>query len=184
MFLHVQRINDNWLPKKINQSIFNQSIFIYSVIFYSELSSCVRNNDGQSKRYKDTLKQTLKLTGINAEIWHELAEGRTAWRKAVKKGVRSFEDDRAREDKRLKRKANEALDTIVQEILSATFVCQTCGRACKSRIGLYSHSRTHPQQHWHHRNRRVHHHQFNDINQSDLWIIYIMRTNNNPSSAE
>ena len=24
--------------------------------------------------YKDTLKQTLKLTGIYAETWHELAE--------------------------------------------------------------------------------------------------------------
>ena len=88
-------------------------------IFYSELSSGVRNKGegGQRKRYKDTLKQTLKLTGINAETWHELAEDRTAWRKAVKKGVRSFEDDRvkAREDKRLKRKANEALDAKVQQ---------------------------------------------------------------------
>ena len=92
---------------------------------------------------------SLKLTGINAETWHELAEDRTAWGKAVKKEVRSFEDDRvkAREDKRLKRKANEALNTIVQQIPSANFVCQTCGRACQSRIGLYSHSRTHPQQH-------------------------------------
>ena len=56
---------------------------------------------GKRKRYKDTLKQTLKLTDINAETWHELAEDRTAWRKAVKKGVRSFEDDRvkAREEK-------------------------------------------------------------------------------------
>ena len=86
---------------------------------------------------------------INTEMWHELAEDRTAWRKAVKKGVRSFEDDRVkeREDKRLKRTANEALDKIVQQIPSASFVCQTCGRACKSRIGLYSHYKTHPQQH-------------------------------------
>ena len=35
-------------------------------------------------------------TSINAETWHELAEDRTAWRKAVKKGVRSFEDDRVK----------------------------------------------------------------------------------------
>ena len=83
---HVQRMNDNRLPKQI---------------FYSELSSGVRNKGGHRKRYKDTLKQTLKLTAINAETWHELAENRTACRKAVKKGVRSFEDDRvkAREDK-------------------------------------------------------------------------------------
>ena len=120
-------MNDYRLPKQI---------------FYSELSSGVRNKGWQRKRYKNTLKQTLKLTGINAETWHELAEDRTAWRKAVKKGVglRSFEDYwvKAREDKRQKRKANEALDTIVQQIPSANFVCQTCGRAYKSRIGLYT----------------------------------------------
>ena len=128
---------------------FSQLHRLPKQIFYSELSSGVRNKGGQRKRCKDTLKQTLKLTGIYAETWHELAEDRTAWRKAVKKGVRSFEDDgvKAREDKRLKRKANEALDTIVQQIPSVNFVCQTCGRACKSRIGLHSHSRTHPQQH-------------------------------------
>ena len=127
-------MNDNRLPKKL---------------FYFKLSSRVRNKGEQRKRFEDTLKQTLKLRGINAETWHELAEDRTAWRKAVKKGLRSFEDDRvkAREDKRLKRKANEALGAIVQPIPSANFVCQICGRACKSRIGLYSHSRTHPQQH-------------------------------------
>ena len=48
-----------------------------------------------------------------------------------------------------KRKAKETLDINVQQNpASADFVCQICGRACKSRIGLYSlHSRTHPQQH-------------------------------------
>ena len=70
--------------------------------------------------------------------WHEPAEDRTAWRKAVKKGVRLLEDDRvrARDDKRLKRKANEALDTNVQQIPSADFVWQTCGRACKIKVRL------------------------------------------------
>ena len=66
------------------------------------------------KRYKDTLKQTLKLTGINTETWHELAENRTVWRQAVKKGIRSFEAERlnTRADKR---KAKEALDIKVQQ---------------------------------------------------------------------
>ena len=59
---HVQRMNDNRMPKQI---------------FYSELSSGARNREGQMKRYKDTLKQTLKMTGIDTENWHELAENRT-----------------------------------------------------------------------------------------------------------
>ena len=47
--------------------------------------------------------------------------------------------------------------SVIQNPASGDFVCQTCGRACRSRIGLYSHSRT-KQQHWHYRNRLVHHH--------------------------
>ena len=71
------------------------------LIFYSELFSDARCRRGQRKRYKDTLKQTLNMTGIDTETWHELAENRTGWRQAVKKGVRSFEAERlkARADK-------------------------------------------------------------------------------------
>ena len=90
------------------------------------------------------------MTGIDIETWHELAENRTVWRQAVKKGMRSFEAERlnTRAEKRQKRKAKEARDIEVQQIpASADFVCQTCGRAYISRIGLYSHSRTYPQLH-------------------------------------
>ena len=76
---HVQRMSDSRMPKQI---------------FYLELSSSARSTGGQRKRYKDTLKQTLKMTGIDTGIWHELAESRTGWRQAVKKGVRSFEAER------------------------------------------------------------------------------------------
>ena len=102
------------------------------------------------------MNQTLKLTGIDTETWHEPAENRTGWRQAVKKGVRSFELERlkVREDKWQKCKTKEALE--VQQNPSADFVCEMFGRACESRIGPYGHS-THPQQHCHHRNRWVHH---------------------------
>ena len=82
------------------------------------MSSGARNRGGQRKRYKDTLKQTLKLTYINTETLHALAENRTVWRQAVKKGIRSFEAERlkARADKRQKRKAKEAQDIKVQQI--------------------------------------------------------------------
>ena len=131
----VQRMSYDRMPKQI---------------FYSEMSSGIRSRGWQGKRYKDVLKQTLKLTGFNTETWHELAENRIVWRQAVKMKGRSFEADRlkTRTDKRQKRKAKEALDAKVQKNpASADFVCQTCGRECKSRIGLYSHSRSHPQNH-------------------------------------
>ena len=93
---HVQRMSADRMPKQI----------------YSELSSGARSRGGQRKRYKNTLKQTLKMTGIDTETWHELAENRTAWRQAVKKGVQFFEAERlnTRADKRQKRKAKEARD--------------------------------------------------------------------------
>ena len=69
---HVQRMSVDRMPKQI---------------FYSELSSGARIRGGQRKRYKDTLKQTLKLTRITTETWHELAENRTAWRQTIKKGT-------------------------------------------------------------------------------------------------
>ena len=59
---HVYRMSENCMPKQI---------------FYSELSSGARSRGGQRKRYKDTLKQTLKMTGIDTETWHELTENRT-----------------------------------------------------------------------------------------------------------
>ena len=59
---HVQRMSDNRMPKKN---------------FYSELSSGARSRGGKSKRFKDTLKQTLKMTGIDTKTWHKLAENRT-----------------------------------------------------------------------------------------------------------
>ena len=137
----MQRTSVDRMPKYIQKYNIRR--------IYSALSSNARNRGGQRKRYKDTLKQTLKLIGIYTETWHELAENRTAWRQTVKKGIRSFEAEqlKTRADKREKRKTREALDINVQQNpASADFVCQICGRSCKSRIGLYSHSRTHPQQ--------------------------------------
>ena len=66
---HVQRMSVDRMPNKN---------------FYSKLSSGARNRGGERKRFKDTLKQTLKLTYINTETWHALAENRTAWRQVVK----------------------------------------------------------------------------------------------------
>ena len=106
---------------------------------------------GKKKRHVAYKKfGNLKDESTDTETWHELTENRTGWRQAVKKGVQSFETERlkASADKRQKRKAEEAQDIEVQQIpASADFVCQTCGRARKSKIGLFSHSRTHPQQH-------------------------------------
>ena len=106
--------------------------------------------EGAKEALQRNPEANLKITGIDTETWHKLAENATGWRQAVKRGVRSFEAERlkARADKSQKRKAKKAQDIEVKQIpVSTDFVCQMCGIACKSRIGLYSHSRTHPRHH-------------------------------------
>ena len=62
---HVVRMDDNRLPKRI---------------FYGELVTGKRTTGGQYKRYKDTLKASLKNFNINPDTWENLAATRTAWR--------------------------------------------------------------------------------------------------------
>ena len=65
-----------------------------------------RHVGGQRKRYKDTLKSTLKAYNIPVNKWQELAQDRPAWRTAARKGSKLFEEDRLQklDAKRLARK--------------------------------------------------------------------------------
>ena len=52
---HLQRMSVDRMPKQI---------------LHSDLSSAARSRGEQRNRYKNTLGQTLKLTGISTEAWH------------------------------------------------------------------------------------------------------------------
>ena len=79
---HVFRMPDERLPKRL---------------LYGELSEGKRSFGGQRKRYKDTLKASLKSCGINSDTWEEMARDRPTWRSAVSTGVSSFEAKRVKE---------------------------------------------------------------------------------------
>ena len=66
---HVTRMPDVRLPKKI---------------LYGELQVGKRSNGGQKKRYKDTLKASLKDFNIPTETWEQIAQDRTKWRGLIK----------------------------------------------------------------------------------------------------
>ena len=79
---HVQRMEDSRLPKRL---------------FYGELKEGRRSHGGQRKRYKDTLKASLKRCNIPPASWEDAAQDRAAWRTAVNTGVAHHEVTRTEE---------------------------------------------------------------------------------------
>lgn len=122
---HVVRMPDGRLPKDI---------------LYGQLSSGTRKRGGQRLRYKDVLHRSLKKADIAPSTWEDLAQDRSQWRDAIRKGVDAAENklNEATEERHRKRH-NRASAPAAPPGLT----CQVCGKQCLSRIGLYSHSRTH-----------------------------------------
>ncbi|VDM01783.1 unnamed protein product [Schistocephalus solidus] len=60
-------------------------------LFYGDLAMGSRRQGGQVRRYKDTLKTSLKQLQINPESWEDLARNRSAWRRTVKTGAAIYE---------------------------------------------------------------------------------------------
>ena len=110
-------------------------------VFYGELQEGKRSQGGQKKRYKDTLKASLKDFDIPIGSWEQTAQERSKWRGLINKGAALHEKKRIceAERKRRERKAN----TNGPPADSMTLTCSTCNRQFRARIGLVSHQRTH-----------------------------------------
>ena len=89
---HVIRMPDGLLLKKI---------------LYGELQVGKRSHGGQKKRYKDTLKASLKDFNIPTETWEQIAHDRTKWRGLIRRGADEYEAKGISEakQKRAQRKA-------------------------------------------------------------------------------
>ena len=110
---------------------------IPKMLLYGQLKHGHRDQGRPVKRYKDTLKANLKSCDINVNSWEDVATDRALWRHQCMLGAKTFESNRAAalQEKRARRK---------QSTVSVdSFLCDVCGRSCASRIGLYSHKRTH-----------------------------------------
>ena len=120
---HIVRMPNTRLPKRL---------------FYGELTEGKRSQGGQKKRYKDTLKVSLKSFNISPNTWEIEALNRPVWRSNTSKGATSYEQNRIAEARR-KRVLRKSRDNS----MVADHLCPTCGRGFRARIGLISHSRTH-----------------------------------------
>ena len=76
---HVTRMPEERLPKKI---------------LYGELKMDKRTHGGQKKRYKDTLKASLKDFNISTESWEQIAQDRAKWRGLIRRGASEYEAKR------------------------------------------------------------------------------------------
>ncbi|XP_047481685.1 uncharacterized protein LOC125034088 [Penaeus chinensis] len=123
---HVVRMADSRLPKQL---------------LYGELCEGKRSVGGQKKRFKDSLKASLKDMNINVSTWEQLATNRSNWRSKVFTGACAAEKRRTTEvqQKSAARKAQAAYTSNA----APTHTCPVCGRALRARIGLISHLRTH-----------------------------------------
>jgi hypothetical protein len=124
---HVRRMEDGRLPKDM---------------LYGQLTSGTRAVGRPLLRFKDICKRDMRSADIDPETWEATAADRNAWRQAVRTGVDRGEAKRRLEwlDKRERRKARVASQPPTPSS-SSLYVCSKCHRHCRSKIGLYSHSR-------------------------------------------
>ena len=60
-------------------------------VFYGELHEGKRSQGGRKKRYKDTLKVSLKDFDIPMGSWGQTAQERSKWRGLINKGAALYE---------------------------------------------------------------------------------------------
>jgi len=110
-------------------------------LLYGELSKGNAQLEDKKKRYKDSLKVSVKSFGICENTWESLAKNRSAWRAGITNAAHNAEDRRLNEAE-MKRIACKAHADSTSTI-SSEHTRPTCGKDCCARIGLLSHLRTH-----------------------------------------
>ena len=122
---HVCRMEDGRIPKDI---------------LYGELATGTRPTGRPALRYKDACKRILKACGVNPVDLECLSTDRSGWRSTVKAGTLLAEKKREHqcEERRTRRRQRLQSASVAP---TNEFICDKCRRSCKSRIGLFSHSR-------------------------------------------
>ena len=121
---HVTRMPDELLPKKV---------------LYGELQEEKCSQGSQKKRYKDTLKASLKDFNIPTVSWEQAGQDRTKWRCLINKGVSQFEAKRICEAERKHKERKARVKGPSSDSAQSEFICSICNRKFRAKIGLYSH---------------------------------------------
>ena len=123
---------------------------IPKALFFGELAIGKRSVGALRKRYKDTIKSSLKAVQIDPSTIEEyLAADRGRWRRTIRLGCQRFEEDRihvARKQRRTRKERERHQQHSPPPVTTAVFPCDQCGRSCLSKIELFSHTRWHTTQ--------------------------------------
>ncbi|BHF64839.1 hypothetical protein SprV_0200784700 [Sparganum proliferum] len=118
---HLVRMDDERLPKRL---------------LCGDFATGSRRQGGRIRRYKDTLKSSLKRLQINPTDWEELALDRPTWRRTVKTGAATYEANRIA-DAKVKREARKSQVRPVRNADAQPLPsCPRCQRTFRARIGL------------------------------------------------
>ena len=112
-------------------------------VLYGELQEGKHSQGGQKKRYKDTLKASLKDFNIPTESWERAAQERTNIRCLINKGASQFEAKRICEAERKRKERKARAKGPSSDSTQSEFTYSICNRQFRAKIGLYSHQRTH-----------------------------------------
>ena len=126
-------------------------------LLYGELCYGKRSVGWQKKRFKDTLKKTLKIFNIDVTNWQILCPGSTTvaqYDSYRSKHIRN----RIAEAQKKRASCKARLYSTSSTSAGPTYPCPECGRALQARIGLISHLRTHRVNETGHHHRRSYGH--------------------------
>nr|VZI46419.1 unnamed protein product [Spirometra erinaceieuropaei] len=123
---HLVSMDDERLPKRL---------------FHGDVATGSRRHRGPIRRYKDTLKSSLKCLQINLTNWEELALDRPTWRRTVKTGGAIYEANRIAAAKAKREARKSQLRPVSNAAAQPLPTCPRCQRTFRARIGLVGHLR-------------------------------------------
>ena len=124
---HVARMDDRRIPK---------------AILYSEARDGSRKQGLPLLRYSDNCDRNMKLLDMNLDTWEERALQRSLRNENVTKGAKRYEQALIQRKETTRQKRIQLLASCDVNDDNA-LICEHCNKRCRSRIGLYSHMRTH-----------------------------------------
>ena len=105
-------------------------------LLLGQLEQGHRHQGGPKLRYKDFIKANMKSCGIDFLHFEKLSSDRTNWRSLCHSSLQQFEENRIRHLQAQRHKRKEQIVPTKK-----SFVCQSCGKECRSKAGVKSHQR-------------------------------------------